>query len=73
MFLRRPTVQKLGHTLLANSTLATAQRALSTQSPLASLEIRVKFNQNRNVPNLFKNSHTDDYVSLSSLKSLILI
>jgi hypothetical protein len=40
-------------------------RTLSTQAvTLEKLNLKKKFHGNKNVPDLFKNSKTDDYVSL---------
>jgi hypothetical protein len=49
-------------------------RTLSTQAAaLEKLNLKKKFHGNKNVPDLFKNSKTDDYVSLKliDLKNLL--
>ena len=40
---------------------------------LSKIRLKQKFHNNRNIPDLFKNSQSDDYVSLSNLIHFTLI
>lgn len=56
------STQHLQRSLLRNcQTVGIAQTQFSNS--LKTLELKKKFHNNRNVPDLFKNSKTDDYVS----------